>query len=122
MANIEEVAELSATTRGAGGFGSTGVSGSVPAQDENTNVNVKVAAASSDDSTAKRHKSSNVPSELLLFLHEVSSVLGADRVQSLKPLALSGDARLLAAHDEYRLTKSNSELLSTIDIVLAASQ
>jgi hypothetical protein len=58
------------------------------------------------------------PSSLILFLHEVSPFIGAERLKRLKSLALKVDDRLIAVLDEYRSTSSVDSLIETIDIIL----
>ena len=108
MASIEEVEELPETTRGAGGFGSTGVSEDVKLQDQENQGNV---------ANTKRQKTSQCES-LLLFLHDMSKVIGDERKSTLKVAALSEDVRLVAAMKEYEKTQSSSELIETVDIII----
>ena len=103
MASIEEVDELPETKRGAGGFGSTGVSEDV----ENKG----------DIANTKRQRTSQCET-LLLFLHDVSSLIGDKRKSSLKAAALKEDVRLVAAMKEYMKTQSRAELIETVDIII----
>ncbi len=108
MASIEVVEELPETTRGAGGFGSTGVSEDVKLQDQENQCNT---------ANTKRQRTSQCES-LLLFLHDMCKVIGDERKSTLKVAALSEDVRLIAAMKEYERTQSSSELIETVDIII----
>eukprot|EP01041_Mallomonas_annulata_P001477 gene1478-2840_t len=115
MAKVVEVDELSVTSRGSGGFGSTGVS------DSNIHASDEVSKRPrNNDALKSTIASANHMEELLLFVQDILPMVGPEKKTQLKSLVLAGDLRLLAAMKVYRSDNKEDELKETIDLILSS--
>lgn len=112
MANTMEVSNLDETERGAGGFGSTGVSDDLPANKKTRSVS---PPNESDDEISHEIE----VSDMLAFLLEVDEICQASKEfrRAVKKLALSKDSSLAAAITVCRKTNNTSDLMETLEII-----
>lgn len=143
MADIQDVgsAELPNTTRGAGGFGSTGVSGTSKsaAIDANAKVPTSASFAEGSEAAPKRSKVSDGESpllpmaQMLVFINaELSSIEGIEwasvkpelsSFEDAKPLlkakALASDEQFYSAMQAFQATGDKVDFFDTLKIILA---
>eukprot|EP00618_Florenciella_parvula_P014253 CAMPEP_0119467264 /NCGR_PEP_ID=MMETSP1344-20130328/1533_1 /TAXON_ID=236787 /ORGANISM="Florenciella parvula, Strain CCMP2471" /LENGTH=246 /DNA_ID=CAMNT_0007499621 /DNA_START=147 /DNA_END=887 /DNA_ORIENTATION=+ len=130
MAPVEEVEELPDTNRGAGGFGSTGVTNALQENSNSTNTLPDAAAPAAKRACLDAAAPPPVPdapallpaAQLLLFLSdlEVAGALDAETKKSLKAFALSTDERMVACMQVYQTNGVAAEAAETLSVLLAA--
>jgi len=119
MAPLREVDELPSTERGAGGFGSTGMTGSIESKGSGESSSSKVRVVAPDGQQSVK--------ELLLFLNGLGDQDNAPWIETfgsydeakkrLKPLALDNNIGLVAAMQAYEINGDFEDLVETLFII-----